>query len=127
MRSRRLLGESNSPFLLERTYMQTCLFELHQNCPLSIRWKLFRNKKSPTPGLFCSCHDTFLDWLPDHIAYELIDVDRIPVEMYTERKKKKRAKPSDSKVLKIGRTKKKKIKKAQNAYKLKYGREMPLV
>jgi hypothetical protein len=105
--------------------MQTRQFELHQHCPLSIRWKLFRNKTSPTPALFCSCHDAFLEWLPDQIAYELIDIDRIPVEIYTERKKKKKSRPSGSKVLKNRQSKKKKIKKAQTAYKLKYGSEMP--
>lgn len=101
----------------------------HEHCQMSIRWKLFRNKTSPTPGLFCSCHDTFLDWLPDDIAYDLIDNERVPVEIYTERKKKKNPKPSDLKVtpnyLKTRQKKKKKIKKAQRDYTLKYGSAMP--
>jgi hypothetical protein len=103
--------------------MQIKLVEKHINCPMSIRWKLFRGKISPTPGLFCSCHDVFLDWLPENVAYELIDVDRIPVEIYTERKKKK-SKPSDKNVLKESFKKKKKFKKAAKQYELTYGRKL---
>ena len=99
----------------------------HSDCQMAVRWKLFRNKTSPTPGLFCSCHDVFLDWLPENLAYELIDIHHLPVEPYVERKKK--AKPSLSKekknVVKSRKVKKTKIKKAKAAYKLKFGSEMP--
>jgi hypothetical protein len=99
----------------------------HSDCQMAVRWKLFRNKTSPTPGLFCSCHDVFLDWLPEKLAYELIDVHHLPVETYVERKKK--PKPSLPKgrknVLKSRKVKNKKIKKAKASYKLKFGSEMP--
>jgi hypothetical protein len=71
----------------------------------------------------------FLDWLPEKLAYELIDVHHLPVETYVERKKK--PKPSLSKVkdnsnyLKNRQKKNKKIKKAKAEYKLKYGSVMP--
>jgi hypothetical protein len=61
----------------------------HNNCQMAIRWKLFRNKTTSTPGLFCSEHDVFLDWLSDHVAYDLIDNHHIEVQPYSERKKKK--------------------------------------
>jgi hypothetical protein len=61
----------------------------HLGCQMVIRWKLFRGKRSPTPGLFCSGHDCFLDWLPEKIAYELIDIHHVAVEIYVEEKKKK--------------------------------------
>lgn len=69
--------------------MDTKTFERHQDCPLSIRWKKFRNRDWPVPGLFCQCHDRLLDWLPENIAYELIDQDKMPVEEYKPRIKKK--------------------------------------
>jgi hypothetical protein len=97
----------------------------HYGCQMAIRWKLFRGKTSPTPGLFCSCHDVFLDWLPEKLAYELIDVHHLPVETYVERKKKPKPSLSNEKYLKTRQKKKKKIKKAQIDYKLKYGSEMP--
>ena len=53
----------------------------HYDCQMAIRWKLFKGKTSPTPGLFCSCHDVFLDWLPNKLAYELIDIHKIPEEI----------------------------------------------
>lgn len=49
------------------------VFEKHKDCPTVIRWKKFNNKEFPTPGLFCQCHNVFLDWLPENLAYELID------------------------------------------------------
>lgn len=97
----------------------------HKDCDMSIRWKLFRGKSSPTPGLFCSCHDVFLDWLPEKVAYELIDVDKIPVEIYVERKRKPKPSLSKENHLKNRQKKKKKVKQAKANYKLKFGTEMP--
>lgn len=101
----------------------------HSDCPLAIRWKTFRGKTHPVPGLFCSCHDAFLDWLPDNLAYELIDIHKLPVEIYTERKKKPKPplskESANSNPLKTRQKKNKKIKKSKAAYKLKYGTEMP--
>ena len=97
----------------------------HSDCQLAIRWKLFRGKTFPTPGLYCSCHNTFLDWLPENLAYELIDVHHLPVETYVEKKRKPKPSPSNEKYLKTRQKKKKKIKKAQTDYKLKYGTEIP--
>jgi hypothetical protein len=45
----------------------------HNNCPVAIRWKMFRGKEIPTPGLYCSCHNTWLEWLSYRTACELID------------------------------------------------------
>ena len=64
----------------------------HATCNFSIRWKMFKGRTSPTPGLFCICHNTLLDWLPDQVAHELIDVDHLPVEPYIEKKKNKKPK-----------------------------------
>lgn len=105
--------------------MQVKLVNEHQHCPMSIRWKLFRNKTSPTPGLFCSCHDVFLDWLPDDIAYELIDNEKVPVEIYTERKKKKKSKPSGQNKLKARQKKQIKFKQVAKEYKDTTGRNLP--
>jgi hypothetical protein len=68
--------------------MQAKAIEKHATCELSIRWKLFKGRTTPTPGLFCMCHDVCLDWLPDTVAHELIEVDKLPVEPYIIRKKK---------------------------------------
>lgn len=57
----------------------------HKDCQLAIRWKLFKGRTTPTPGLFCSCHDALLDWIPDDLAYELIDIHKIPIQVYTPR------------------------------------------
>lgn len=72
--------------------MNKLLEQEHQNCELSIRWKLFKNKIYPTPGLFCKCHDTFLDWLPQDIAFDLIDNHKMEEERWVDRKKKTKPK-----------------------------------
>ena len=84
----------------------------HSNCQLAVRWKLFRGKTFPTPGLYCSCHNTFLDWLPENLAYELIDVHHLPVEPYVEKKRKPKS-AFGEKYMK-NRQKKNKAKKGQN-------------
>ena len=47
--------------------------KIHENCPVAIRWKMFRGKEIPTPGLYCAAHDRFLEWLSYRTACELID------------------------------------------------------
>jgi len=68
------------------------LLDEHTTCETSIRWKLFKNKSTPTPGLFCKCHNVFLIWIPDQLAYELIDDEKVPVEPWVEIKKKSKYK-----------------------------------
>lgn len=63
----------------------------HNECPMVIRWKYFKNN-NPTAGLFCSCHDAFIDWLPKDIAFDLIDNEKVPVELWKPRIKKKKSK-----------------------------------
>ena len=72
--------------------MKQDIAEIHSNCEMSIRWKLFKNKTSPTPGLFCRCHNSFLDWLPESVAFDLIDNHKVIEEIYTSRPKKKKKK-----------------------------------
>ena len=69
--------------------MKSKNIELHNNCTCDIRWRMFSGRKEPVPGLFCSNHDVFLDWLSTKDAYALIDsgVQEVP---YTQRKKAKR-------------------------------------
>ena len=62
----------------------------HCDCQLSIRWKLFKGDTEPTPALACSDHNEFIQWLPQKIAYELIDVDKLPVEPYVKYNKPKK-------------------------------------
>jgi hypothetical protein len=57
----------------------------HSDCNLSIRWKQFKGKHTPTAGLFCQDHDEFIMWLDDALAYDLIDNHKMPVEIYTAR------------------------------------------
>jgi hypothetical protein len=64
----------------------------HCDCQLSIRWKLFKGDVEPTPALVCRDHNEFIQWLTHNIAYELIDVDRLPVEPYTKLSKPKQNK-----------------------------------
>ncbi len=56
----------------------------HNDCSVSIRWKLFKNQEFPTPGLFCCEHDHFLGWLTSEVAYELID-SGVKEELYLDR------------------------------------------
>jgi hypothetical protein len=51
----------------------------HKDCPLNIRWRLFKNQSKPTPGLFCSCHNIRLRWLNFEQADELIKLE-VPVK-----------------------------------------------
>lgn len=110
--------------------MKENLAQIHKNCEMSIRWKMFTGKSFPTPGLFCRCHDAFLDWLPENIAFDLIDNHGVIEEIYTERKKKN-AKPSLSKAkdnsnyLKNRQKKKKKTKLVEQKYLETFGRLMP--
>jgi hypothetical protein len=69
--------------------MKQEVMEQHLCCQLSVRWKSVKNKTTPRPGLFCKDHNTYLDWLTDQMAYELIDVDHIPVEPWVDKKKAK--------------------------------------
>ena len=64
----------------------------HIECPMVIRWRVFGKQTKPTPGLFCSCHDAFIDWLPNDLAYDLIDNHKIQVENWIPRIKKKKSK-----------------------------------
>ena len=109
--------------------MKTDLSNAHNRCEMSIRWKLFKTRPTPTPGLFCRCHGVFLDWLKDEVAFDLIDNHKIPVEEWSEAKKK--ADPTtlswrekrDSIRARIA--KRKQTKKAKAKYKLTTGRDMP--
>ena len=72
----------------------------HCDCQLSIRWKLFKSDVEPTPALACRDHNEFIQWLTHKLAYELIDVDRLPVEPYGKfSKPKKNKKPQKSSIL----------------------------
>lgn len=69
--------------------MKTNNIDAHDACECEIRYRQFKNKITPTPGLFCSKHDVFLDWLKDSKATELIQ-DGVKVAPYTPRKKSKK-------------------------------------
>jgi len=64
----------------------------HSNCNLSIRWKLFKDRPTPTAGLFCQDHNEFIMWLDDRLAFDLIDNHKITVEVYTPRPTKNQRK-----------------------------------
>jgi hypothetical protein len=65
--------------------------DLHNCCHCEIRWRMFKGKSDPTPGLFCRNHDIFLDWLKTEDANLLID-NGIQESPYLERKKSKKIK-----------------------------------
>lgn len=56
---------------------------------------MFKGKDKPTPGLFCSNHDVFLDWLSVEDATLLID-NGLKESAYSTRKKPKRKKSKTS-------------------------------
>jgi hypothetical protein len=64
----------------------------HSDCNLSIRWKLFKGRLTPTAGLFCQDHDEFIMWLDDNLAYDLIDNHKMLVEEYLRRPTSKQRK-----------------------------------
>lgn len=68
--------------------MKQTNIERHNRCQCEIRYRSFKGKDELTPGLFCSFHDVFLDWLNRDVANELIQ-NGIKVAPYIERKKPK--------------------------------------
>jgi uncharacterized cysteine cluster protein YcgN (CxxCxxCC family) len=69
--------------------MKKSIAKKHKDCDLSIRWKLFKDRPTPTAGLYCIKHNQFMDWLPDDVAYKLIDENKIPVHEWVEKKSKR--------------------------------------
>ena len=63
--------------------------DLHNKCQCEIRWRQFKGKTEFTPGLFCSNHNVFLDWLSLVDANLLID-NGIKEAPYLDRKKPKK-------------------------------------
>lgn len=68
--------------------MNNNLINKHLHCQVSIRWKLFRGQEIPTPGLFCTTHDLFLEWLTYDTALALIK-SGVKEEGYTCRQAKR--------------------------------------
>ena len=75
----------------------------HCDCHLSIRWKLFNGDVEPTPALVCSDHNQWIQWLTHELAYELIDVDKVPVEPYVKTTKVKKKKNKKKKISPISK------------------------
>lgn len=86
--------------------------DLHNRCQCEIRYRPFRSKPVPTPGLFCQQHDVFLDWLSQDIATELIS-EGVTVAPYIERKKSK-TKSAKSKFYKLAKYYHRKAKKQKH-------------
>ena len=116
------------PHIDKGNEMKTDVSNTHNRCEISIRWKLFKTRTDPTPGLFCRCHGVFLDWLNDSVALDLIDNHKVPVEPWIELKKKKSpltlTAAVNSKSLRTRKAKRKKVKQAEQSYKLKTGQNM---
>jgi hypothetical protein len=97
----------------------------HNNCTISIRWKLYKGHNLPTPALFCKCHNKFLDWINPNIAYDLIDNHHIEVEPWEKKlsgsPKPKVKKTTEKKSLRKKRIKKQQIKKVNAEYKKRFG------
>ena len=100
----------------------------HEHCPLAIRWRVFGKNNLPTPGLFCQCHDAFLDWLPNEVAFDLIDNHKIPVENWIPRTKNKKpkvltevVKTKPTPTLRQKKIKKKSVKQTNKEYKKRFG------
>ena len=70
--------------------MQPKHIDRHNQCQCEIRYRYFKGKDKPTPGLFCTHHDVFLDWLKPKLADELIQ-NGVKVAPYLERKKSKKS------------------------------------
>lgn len=68
--------------------MKPTVTQAHDSCECEIRYCQFKNTSTPTPGLFCSKHDVFIDWLKDTKANKLIQLG-VPVAPYTARKRSK--------------------------------------
>lgn len=69
--------------------------EKHNNCQCEIRYRKFSGREDLVPGLYCSTHGTFLDWLNKGFAKELIATG-VQVKPYKpkEKKRKPKVKPS---------------------------------
>lgn len=48
-------------------------FKKHENCQMEIRWKEFKNYQYAVPGLYCSQHGTWIQWLTYDDAMDLIE------------------------------------------------------
>jgi hypothetical protein len=86
--------------------------ELHNKCQCELRSRHFKGKDTPTPGLFCSDHDVFLDWLSRDIADELIQ-HGVPVTPYHERPKRKKNRATRTHYQQWQKNNRKKAKKTQ--------------
>ena len=87
--------------------MKSINIDLHNRCECEIRYRMFKGKTEPTPGLFCAKHDIFLDWLNPEVADELID-GGVRVGPYIDRKSAKKARSKTPLYIKIARTRRKK-------------------
>jgi hypothetical protein len=66
--------------------------EKHHNCQCEIRYRKFSGMQDLVPGLYCSNHGTFLDWLNKDFASELIATGVKVAEFKEKNKKKPRSK-----------------------------------
>jgi hypothetical protein len=46
----------------------------HDDCPVVIIDKLWKNRLHPVPGLYCACHGKLIKWLSDWDAQTLEDM-----------------------------------------------------
>jgi hypothetical protein len=62
--------------------------EKHHNCQCEIRYRKFSGMQDLVPGLYCSTHGTFLDWLNKEFAKQLI-ASGLQVADFKDKKKNK--------------------------------------
>lgn len=103
--------------------MQKHIVDAHIRCQCEIRYKMFKNGQI-TPGLFCSDHKIYIDWLTNDRAHILINELKLPVMPWVD-KQQKMANDSDKKkkqtTLKEKRKKYQKFKQTRQEYVKKYG------
>ena len=62
--------------MIESTYLK------HKNCELSIRWQYSQALGKNRAALCCKDHNDFIDWIPDDLAFELLDNGELQEELW---------------------------------------------
>jgi len=60
----------------------------HQDCDIVIYWNQTKNGRL-VPGLYCKEYGTWIQWLDERVAYDLIDTENIEVVLIKPVKKKR--------------------------------------
>lgn len=59
----------------------------HEKCDIVLYWNSTKNGRL-VPGLYCKHYGTWIQWLDEKVAYDLIDNENIEVVLIKPKKKK---------------------------------------